>query len=101
MSTVKIGTDERPLDNATPQWINQQINNRRDDGESVCVIVRLRDPYPELNLATPTCGGGGAGQTKQYSDRESAILALWREGMGQTGFTGGDLVAFLARLKTV
>lgn len=98
MSTVKIGTDELPLDQVTPQWINQQINNRRDDGESVCVIVRLRDPFPELNLATPSCGGGGRPE-RQYSDRESAILDMWREGMGQNGFTGGDLVSFLARLK--
>ncbi|MCK2147443.1 hypothetical protein MYE70_00010 [Marinobacter alexandrii] len=98
MSTVKIGSDERPLGEADAQWINQQINRRRDDGEDVCVIVRINEPGVDVTLATPSCGGGGGGGRKA-NDQESAVLSLWTDrGMNQTDFNGGSLVAFLSQL---
>lgn len=101
MSTVKIGSDERPIQDADPQWINQQINRRRDDGVDVCVVVRVTEPGVNLTLATPSCGGGGGGG-RQANDKESAVLNLWRErGLNQSDFNGGSLVAFLAQLERV
>lgn len=98
MSTVKIGSDERPLEDADAQWINQQINRRRDDGEDVCVVVRINEPGVNVTLTTPNCGGGGGGGRKA-NDQESAVLGLWTErGMNQTDFNGGSLVAFLSQL---
>jgi hypothetical protein len=41
MIKIKIGEYERMLVEADEQWINQQINRRRSDGQSICVIVTI------------------------------------------------------------
>jgi len=98
--TVRIGTDERDMTrDIDEQWIHQQINRRRHDGELVCVRVSIRETDAQVVLATPSCGGaGGGGRAPNATERE--IIELWnKRGLNDSTFTGGSLVAFLKQLR--
>ena len=99
MNRIRIGTNERPLAEATESWVNQQIDQRRRDGQSVCVQVFLDEGGVNIILATPTCtssGGGGRPPTA----KEQELFDLWnRRHLNQQNFTGGDVVAFLKQLR--
>lgn len=98
MSTIRIGTDERPLGQADPQWITQEIVGRRKDGLAVCVIVTIKTTDLNLNLATPACSRGGGGG-RPPTPREQAILDLWRKhGLDDADFSPGAVVAFVKQV---
>lgn len=99
MIRVQIGGDERDLATADEQWINQQINRRRADGQTVCVRVTVKEGDLSMVLSTPTCGGsGGGGRPPRPQEKE--IFNLWNQrGLDDANFTGGNLVAFLKQLK--
>ena len=103
MSTIKIGNEERLLEDADPQWVNQQINNRKSAGESVCVRITIREGDLNLNLATPNCsssGGGGGGRAPTTDERR--IFDLWaRRGLDEQDFSGGNVVSFIKQLQNL
>lgn len=100
MIRIEIGTAERDLGNATPSWINQQINRRRADGQTVCVRVHVDCPGINLRLSTPTCGGGTPGGPPPTGE-EKRIIDLWKDrGLTERNFKGGDLVSFLRQLES-
>ena len=98
MSTIRIGTDERELRDADPQWITQEIQGRRKDGLRVCVVVQIRTADISMTLATPGCGGtGGAGRPPNRHERE--VFELWEElGLDELRFEPGKVVAFVKRV---
>lgn len=99
MITIRIGTEEKDIAQASPDWINQQINRRRDDGQLVCVRVTIREGELNMALSTPTCGPRG-GKGRSPTTKEKAIFDLWeKRGLNDASFTGGDLVAFLKQLR--
>lgn len=100
MITVRIGQEERGLDAADEQWINQQIVHRRRDGQSDCVTVRIQQGELDLILTTPGCGGsGGGGRPPRTVERE--VINLWdKRRLNDAAFTSGDLIAFLKQLKS-
>jgi hypothetical protein len=74
MITIKIGTSEQSFQNADENWINQQINGRRRDGQSVCVRVVINESSINMALSTPNCaGGGGGGRPPTSRSSESSI----------------------------
>jgi hypothetical protein len=96
--TVRIGEEERSLDDADQQWINQQINRRKDAGQAVCVRVTIRAADVDVILSTPTCAKGVGG--RQPRPKESKLFELWnKRGLDEITFTGGGLIAFLAQAK--
>lgn len=102
MIKVKIGESERDLSDATPQWINEQINRRRNDGVSVCVRVFINTDSLNIKLSTPTCGsgGGGGGGGRPPTRQEREVFALWDKlHLNTADFSGGNLVAFLKQLR--
>lgn len=100
MIRIRIGDSERELDAADPHWINQQINRRRQAGETVCVVVKVNQGGLNITLTTPTCGGGTGGRNP--TPDEQRIFDLWRErGLRENDFTGGNLVAFIKQLKSL
>jgi hypothetical protein len=100
MIRVQIGDEERDLASADEQWINQQINRRRADGETVCVRVTINQGGLNMVLATPTCGPGSGGGRRPNHD-EQRVFDLWdKRGLAKGEFTGGNVVAFLKQLET-
>lgn len=99
MIRIEIGNETRELNDADEQWINQQINMRRADGENVCVRVTIKEGELNMVVATPSCGGDGSGARPPTAD-ESRIFDLWdKRGLSRQDFTGGNVIAFLAQLQ--
>ena len=100
MSSIKIGGEERPLSGADSQWITQQINDRRRDGQSVCVVVVIKEMDIDVCLATPACGGGGGGGGgRRLTARETELVELWkRHGLNEADFAPGKVVAFVKQV---
>lgn len=100
MSTIRIGNDERPLDQADPQWITQEIHGRQRDGQRLCVRVSIKTEDLNIGLTTPACGGGGGGGGRPPTQRERSVLDLWNElGLNRADFEPGAVVAFVQRVR--
>jgi hypothetical protein len=101
MITIQIGgSGERTLEEATPQWINEQIKRRRDDDQPACVKVHIDVPPVNLALATPGCAGSSGGGGRLPNQREQRIFELWTQrGLNDPNFAGGNLVAFLKQVQ--
>lgn len=99
MIRIRIGDEERDYASADEQWINQQINRRRADGQVVCVRVTVRESGLDMILSTPSCKtSGGSGRPPR--PEEKRVFDLWdKRGLNDASFTGGNLIAFLRQLK--
>lgn len=99
MVRIRIGDMERELGGADEHWINQQINRRRADGQSVCVRVNIQRNDLNMGLCTPSCGPIG-GRGRPPNNREKRVFDLWdQRGLNNVDFAGGNLVAFLKQLS--
>lgn len=99
MSKVIIGNSERELEKADPQWINEQINRRREAGENVCVRVTIKKNGINLTFATPSCGGRGGGDNPQFNTQENECISLWNKfNLNTDDFASGKLVAFIKQI---
>lgn len=95
--TIEIGSEQRDLPEADPSWINTQINRRRSDRQTVCVRVTVHTGDVHVSLSTPTCPRGVGGRPPNRS--ESQVINLWNTlRLNRPDFTGGQVVAFLARV---
>jgi hypothetical protein len=98
MNTISIGNDSRPLDQADPEWITQQVNRRRQDGMPVCVRISINTADLNISFATPTCAASGGGG-RQPTVRERGILDLWtKHGLNDQDFSPGNIVAFVKQV---
>jgi hypothetical protein len=98
MNTISIGNDSRPLEQADPEWITQQINGRRKDGLPVCVRVSIHTAELNLTYSTPTCASSGGGG-RPPTAREREILDLWgKHGLNELDFAPGNVVAFVRQV---
>ena len=98
MTTIKIGTEERSLGEADPQWIERQISGRKHDGQKVCVVAIVQAEDVDIRLTTPSCGSGGGGY-RPLTPREDAIAELWKRcGLTEPSFSAGSLIAFVKEL---
>jgi hypothetical protein len=101
MGRTVIGTETRPLEQADPEWITQQINRRRHEGVAVCVRVQVNTPDLAISFATPACASTGVGG-RAPTAREQGILDLWiKHGLNERGFSPGSVVAFVKQLMHV
>lgn len=101
MVKVIIGDVEKELGNTDESWINQQINRRRADGQSVCVRVIVEEGDMNMMLSTPTCKPSG-GRSRPPRPNERIIFDLWSQaGLDKYDYTGGNLTGFLKQLKRI
>lgn len=71
MIIVSIGAEQRSLQDATPVWINEQVQRRRADGQPICARVSIQQGGLNMSLATPNCTstqGGGRRPTPDEND---------------------------------
>lgn len=52
---IVIGTSEREINNIEPNWINEQLSRRRNEGSPVCVRIIIEVGDINLSLATSDC----------------------------------------------
>lgn len=95
MITIKINENERLLKDIDEQWINQQINRRRDNGEIVYVWITIHQNNIDICLMTPPRQYSG-GSSKVLTAQEKEIVALWNKlGCDNQNFSSGNIIAFL------
>lgn len=98
MIKVQIGNTEKEPRDVRESWINEQLNRRRREGQSVCVRVTIDKPPLNMVLSTPECSGSSGGRAPK--PQEQRIFELWeRLRLNTLDFTGGNLVAFLKQVS--
>jgi hypothetical protein len=100
MNTISIGNESRPLEQADPEWITQQIQRRRQDAASVCVRVQINSSDLNISFATtPSCASSGGGGGRPPNAREREVLDLWaKHGLTDPQFSPGGVVAFVKQV---
>jgi hypothetical protein len=98
--TIRIGNETRDLSSVSESWITEQVNRRQAAGQDVCVQVSIHTDAIQVALTTPGCGGGGGGGIRRPNPNEQDVFELWnKRGLNASGFTGGNVVAFVKQLK--
>ena len=101
MIKVSIDGTEKIDQEIDERWINQQINNRKDEGRVPCVIVEIQENGIDMKLSTPNCSHSSGG-SREPTINESRILSLWEKNhLISDNFAGGNLVAFMKQLRSV
>lgn len=59
---VRIGNESRPLTDARPDWITEQLGRRQAEGSTVCVRGTVEGPEGRLTLSTPGCAPTNVGR---------------------------------------
>jgi hypothetical protein len=99
MITIQIADVSKEWADADEQWINQQINMRRQDGQNVCVRITIKEGDLDMVLATAACGNNGSGG-RAPRPKEKRVFELWAEReLDKQAFASGNIVAFLKQLK--
>lgn len=97
MVKVKIGSEERNIEDVDSSWINQQINRRRKDGP-VCVRVTINDDDINMVLSSGDCPRVGGGR-RPPGPQEKEIFDLWdKHRLNEIDFPSGQLVAFIKQI---
>ena len=99
MNTIRIGTNEKLLNDVTESWIVQHVQQRKEQNQPVCVQIILKDGCVDMVLSTPACGGGGGGG-RPPNQKELSVFNLWNERhLNQNDWAVGNLIAFLKQLQ--
>ena len=102
MNKIKIGGIEKALSETSEQWISEQIRNRRQAGEPVCVQVWIQADGVDLYLSTPQCAGTGGGGGRMPNTAESELIKRWNDRhLGQGEWSVGNLIAFLKQSRLI
>jgi len=101
MINVYIKDSVREVQCVTPTWLREQIEDRREDGVSVCVRVNVQSGTLNMELLSSGCSSSGTGGGRPPTPQEQEIFDLWeKRGMKKDDFNIGQLVAFLNQLKS-
>ncbi len=96
---VKIGEYEKEMAEIRPDWITEQLNRRRRQGEPVCIRVTIHQGPLNLQLATSDCPSLG-GQGAALNSEERQVWELWKRlHLNEKEFTAGNLIAFLQQIS--
>ena len=102
MIEISIGGVPRDIKYADESWINQEVNGRREDGESVCLRITIKTTEIDLTFSTPGCAGRGRGLQRTLTRAENEVHDLWKKrGLSSDDFSGGNVVAFLKQLQHI
>lgn len=96
---VIIGTSERDLKNIESNWVNEQINRRKEEGAPICIRVLIEHGDINITLSTPDCPCG-SGKPRRLTNSENEVLELWNScHLNENRFSSGNLVSFLKQLR--
>ena len=95
MITIKTGTAERRDGDIDIRWVTDQVNKRRKEGKTFCVLFKVNCGDVNLSLPSRDCptavGGGG----RKPNTKEEFILDEWRKkGFPDQDVNPGMVVSF-------
>ena len=95
---IQIDGSKKSIDEDYESWVNQQINNRRKDGQIICVRVFIKEEQINLVLSSRECSSIGV--SRSLIAKEKAIVDLWNKcRLNTSDFHGGNLIAFLKQVR--
>jgi hypothetical protein len=95
---IQIAGSKKSIDEDYESWVNQQINNRRKDGQIICVRVFIKEEQINLILSSRECPSIGG--SRPLHAKEKAIVDLWNKyRLNTSDFHGGNLIAFLKQVR--
>lgn len=101
MITVSIGTAERPLLEATPAWVNEQLSRRYANGDRVCIRVRIDESGVLMSLTSHDCPRANSNY-RPPSPLEQQIFDIWQfHRLDESDVNAGRLIPFLERLRGI
>ena len=99
MITVRIDNREENLTEISEVWINQQINRRKAEGLSVCIMVKIKEGSLNMVLATPNCPST-TDSSRHPNTEEQRVFDLWKKHKLNTGdFRADNLITFLKEIQ--
>lgn len=102
MITIRIDNREVELSEVDQRWINQQINRRREDGLTPCVIIKIKEHGIDMILSTPSCEKYLGVSNRQPNKKERKIFDLWKKlNLNNENFSSGNVVAFIKQLDNM
>lgn len=100
MVSVKIGPNERTLDQVDESWVNQEIHRYSLHGQSACIRVRIDVPGARAVFSTPSCASDGT--TRPPTSVERRIHTLWQKYRLDTSeCVGTNVMGFLHELTQI
>lgn len=100
MIRVSVNGHEVNLEDLSPSWLKEQIENRRGNQATVCVQVFIEHGGLNMILSTPGCTSSSGNSPRDPTMQEQEIFDLWeKRGMREAEFNVGQLIAFLNQLK--
>jgi len=99
MSTIRIGTAERRLGEATDHWVENEVKSQRKHNPNLCVMLTLHCNSINMTLSTPGCAGpGGGGRPPNAKERE--LFDEWNQrGLQMPDWQLHALVRFVNHVK--
>jgi len=99
---IRIGQDERELNQADEHWITSRIKQEVADQGSVCVRVFIREGDVDIILSSGGCPDMSGGGGRKATPKEQEFFDLWnRLGLKRNDVTGGQINAFLQQARRI
>lgn len=99
MITLQIGTSERRDGEIEKRWIQDQVNSRKKNGESVCVRIHIQCGDVNLRLKSRDCSKSTGG-SRPLNNKEQHIVDEWtQKGFPNKDINPGMVVSFWEFLK--
>jgi len=99
MNAIRIGSAERRLEEADPQWIQEQLEARRREGANSCVRITIKVDGADVALETVNCQSR-PGARREPNALEISLFDLWEKlHLREETFSAGNLVAFVQQVR--
>lgn len=99
MNRIWIGSADRSLEEADPQWIHEQLEARRREGANTCVRVSIKVDGADIALETVNCQSR-PGARREPNALEESVFDLWEKNhLREASFSAGNLAAFVQQVR--
>ena len=98
MISIKIGSEERQLEEMTLQWLHESIDSRRKMGADASVLITIDSDDVDLVLRAPARPGRGS--AREFSKAEDFIIDRWNHlELSNQGYSVESLYNFLRLMR--
>ena len=97
MITIRINQASETDLGISPQWIKEQIQNRRKDGSAICVLFEINCTEMQINLSFGQCPSGNGGG-RAPNKREEQLIEEWRR-VKDRELNPGLIISFWQHVK--
>lgn len=99
---IRIGQDERELNQADEHWITSRIRQEEADQGSVCIRIFIKAGDVDIILSSGGCPKSACGVGRRATAKEQEFFDLWNKlELNANDVTGGKVNAFLKQARRI